>query len=317
MKRRAALATFVANLVAVTVATLAGAGLVPNDVFAAGTKASPPPPGATEAPAVPSVSAAIARFKCGLKPTVCNYGTGQGVVFEGFKWGMNHNDVTLVHNKTNGLFDQEYNPELVKMQPGREMIAKEHERDDRKRAIESSFISFLNVPTGYDATPIKNEYTYRNKESIQSLEMKGTHRFYFYMGAPPGERLWKVYEEVRLADDGALGKSFNDAVTNVNTMLGVPGRVRAADPSQNINATTVDWQDGVSHLRLVDRSREKLIGVVLEERQTLNALPQLRANKAEDPFALDPSITQVTQGSLSDPNAHHEATDAGAPKKKK
>lgn len=313
MKRRAALATFVA----ISVATLAGAGLVSNDVYAAGSKAPPQPPGGTDAPAVPSVSAAIARFKCGLKPTVCNYGTGAGTVFEALKWGMTHGDVTLVHNKTNGLFDQEYNPELVKMQPGRDMIAKEHERDDRKRAIEASFISFLNVPTGYDATPIKNEYTYRNKESIQSLEMRGTHRYYFYMGAPPGERLWKVYEEVRLAEDGPLGKSFNDAVTNINTMLGVAGRVRAADPSQNIYSTTVDWQDAVSHLRLVDRSREKLIGVVLEERATLNALPQLRANKAEDPFALDPSITQVTQGSLSDPNARHDAADAGAPKKKK
>jgi hypothetical protein len=315
MKRRAALATFVS----ISVATLAGAGLTSSkDVFAAGPKATSAPLGASDSPTVPSVSSAIARFKCGLKTTGCNYGTGVGAVFEGFKWGMAHNDVTLVHNRTNGLFDQEYNAELVKMQPGREMIAKEHERDDRKRAIEASFIQFLNVPTGYDATSIKNEYTYRNKESIQSLAMKGTHRYYFFMGAPPGERLWKVYEEVKLAEDGPLGKSFNDAVASVGTALGVAGRVRAADPSQNVFATTVDWQDGTSHLRLVDRSRDKLIGVVLEERATLNALPQLRANKAEDPFALDPSIQQVTAATLSDPNSQGQsAADAGVAKKKK
>ena len=42
---------------------------------------------------------------------------------------------------------------------------------------------------------------------------------------------------------------------------------------------TVDWQDGQTHLRVIDRGKN-LVGVVLEERATLNALPQLRANKA-------------------------------------
>ena len=47
------------------------------------------------------------------------------------------------------------------------------------------------------------------------------------------------------------------------------------------------------------------------------ALPQLRANKAEDPFALDPSVRQITSGGVSDPNATIDAGAPPAPKKKK
>ena len=53
-----------------------------------------------------------------------------------------------------------------------------------------------------------------------------------------------------------------------------------------------------------------MVGVVLEERSTLNALPQLRGNKAEDPMAMDPSIAAATRGSISDPS--HAAPTAVA-----
>jgi len=243
-----------ALFILMTLAATTGLAASWAEAEAAPPKAAPPA-AAPDAPSVPSVSAAVARIKCGLKPTVCAIGTGPGAVFEGFRWGQRHEEVSVLYNRPQGIFDVEYNRRLVKMQPGPEMTSLEAERDDRKRAFDASFIQFGGTPTGYDATPIKNEYTYRNKESIQSVELAGVRRYFFYIGSPPGERLWKVYDEVRLADDGALGKSFQDALTAVNQFLGVPGRVRAADPSQNIYATTVDWQDEKSRLRLVDRSR--------------------------------------------------------------
>ena len=75
----------------------------------------------------------------------------------------------------------------------------------------------------------------------------------------------------------------------------------------------------LQHLRAVDRSSEHIVGVVFEERQTLNALAQLRSNKVDDPMAIDPSIAAITKSGISDPSQAAAAASASAkprPKKK-
>jgi hypothetical protein len=233
-------------------------------------------------------------------------------VLSGFKWGVTHTDVTKIYNAQGGLFDVEYDPVLAKMQPGVRMQALEADRENRKSAFASSFLEFKDTPTGYDVTGLKGEYTYRNHEEIMNIDKDGKRRYFFYIGAPPGERLWKIYDEIPLTT-GPLGTTYQEAVTKLNTTLGVAARIRAADPSQGLYYTTADWQDASSHLRAVDRSSEKIVGVVLEDRQTLSALPQLRSVKADDPLAMDPSIAAITRGGVSDPSAKG---DAGAAKKK-
>jgi hypothetical protein len=258
-------------------------------------------------------------------------GAGSGVVpeapvvptlvpmMDGLKWGMTHVEVVTAYNKIDGLFDREYNAQLQKLQPGVQMRALEAERDNRKSAFERSFIEFKDTPTGYDATALKGEYSYRNHESIMTVERNGKRRFFFFIGAPPGDRLWKVYDEVPLADGAPLGKTYQEAVTKLQTQLGVAARIRAADPAQNLGYTTADWQDASSHLRALDRSqlRPAAVGVVMEERSTMNNIGNLRSVKAEDPMALDPSISAVTRGGLTDPNAHPAPSGSAAPKPKK
>jgi hypothetical protein len=234
-------------------------------------------------------------------------------ILSGFKWGVTHLDVTKIYNATGGLFDVEYDPVLAKMQPGVRMQSLEADRENRKSAFASSFLEFKDTPTGYDVTGLKGEYTYRNHEEIMNVDKDGKRRYFFFIGAPPGERLWKIYDEVPLNSSGSLGTTYQEAVTKLNTTLGVAGRIRAADPSQGMFATTADWQDTTSHLRAVDRSSEKIVAVVLEDRQTLSALAGLRSVKADDPLAMDPSISAITKGGVSDPSAHR--ADAGAPKK--
>ena len=175
------------------------------------------------------------------------------------------------------------------------------------------------TPTGYDNTDLKSEFTYRNNEAILFVERQGKKRYFFFMGAEPGERLWKIYDEIPLSDAGSLGKTYAEAVTRVQGILGLAGRAKAADPDHGLDFTTVDWQDGTTHLRVIDRGRHHVVGVVLEERATLNALPQLRGNKMEDPMAMDPSIAAATRGSISDPSqvgASPSASAAKPPKKK-
>src|SRR5262249_37315779 len=156
--------------------------------------------------------------------------------------------------KIDGLFDKEYNPLLLKTQPGVQMKALEADRDNRKSAFERSFLEFKDTPTGYDATGLKGEYTYRNHESIMMVDKGGKKRYFFFIGAPPGERLWKVYDEIPLDEAGPLGKTYQEAVTKLQAALGVAARIRAADAATGLTYTTADWQDATTHLRAIDRS---------------------------------------------------------------
>jgi hypothetical protein len=229
-------------------------------------------------------------------------------------WGMSHTEVTDVYNRLNGLFDREYAPLLAKLQPGVDMQQLEADRDNRKANFERSFTPFNSgSPTGYDVGALHLEYTYNNGEAVQRLFKDGKNRFFFFIK----DRLWKVYDEVPLKSDGPLGATFQEAVTKLNTLFSVAARIRAADASQGLERTEADWQDGKTHLRAVDRSSEHLVGVVLEDRSTLSNLAALRANKPVDPFALDPSIANLTRKGVSDPNAAHAVAtpDAGTKKK--
>jgi hypothetical protein len=236
-------------------------------------------------------------------------------MLEGFRWGMTRAEVVTAHNQVGGIFDKEYDPILAKTQPGIQQKVLEADRDNRKAAFQNSWVEFRDTPTGYDSMGIHGEYTYRNNEALLWVERTGKKRYFFFIGAKPSERLWKIYDEIPLAEGGALGKTFLEAATKLNAALGVAGRVLAADPSQGRNYTTVDWQDANTHVRALDRGR--VVAVVLEDKNTLNNLTSLRANKEQDPFAMDPSITAVTRGGISDPNAHGPAPAAsGTPKKK-
>ena len=228
-------------------------------------------------------------------------------------WGMSHADVTKAYNQVGGLFDREYDLILVRTQPGVQMQALEADRENRKAAFAGSFLEFRDTPTGYDATGVKDEYTYKNHESVMSVDKDGKHRYLFFIG----DRLWKIYDEIPLKPGGTLGATYNDAVRKVASSLGVVPRITQPNPAKHIMLLTADWQDPTTHLRADDRTGDHVVGVALEDKRTLANLPQLRANKMEDPFALDPSIAAITHGGISDPSAVRTHPDAGAPKKKR
>jgi hypothetical protein len=229
------------------------------------------------------------------------------------RWALTHQEITDLYNNTGGLFDKEYAPRLAKLQPGVEMQKVEQERDTRKANFERSYSVFGDMPSGLDVTPLHGEYSYKNDEGIQTVFKDGKTRSFFYIK----DKLWKIYDEIPLRADGPLGDTYQGAITKLNAILGAPGRTRAADPSEGLERTETDWQDAMTHLRADDRSSEHKIGIVLEDKRTLANLASLRSHKAEDPFAIDPSISKVTKGGISDPNAAKSSkpVDAGAPLK--
>jgi hypothetical protein len=233
-------------------------------------------------------------------------------MMENLRWGMSHADVQKAFTENGGVIWKDYDEKLAKARVGPEMTAIENEREQAKQAFGRSYIEFKDTPTGYDATGIKGEYTYKNRESLMWITRQGKKRYFFFIN----DRLWKIYDEVPLSDSGALGKTYLDAVNTMNGKVSAQGRVQGADPSKGINSTTVDWKDNSTHLRVVDRSGERVVAVVMEDNGTLGNLAALRPNKAEDPTAIDPTIAQVTKGGLSDPNAGKAAASASAPSKK-
>jgi hypothetical protein len=222
-------------------------------------------------------------------------------------FGMTHTELTDAYNKTNGLFDREYAPQLVRLQPGVQQQQLEADRENRKANFARSFTQFLHDPTGYDITPIHAEYSYNNGEAIQKVFKDGKNRFFFFIK----DKFWKLYDEIPLRDGGLLGGTYQEALLKLNGMLGVPGRVRPAGQATGLVSPEADWQDGTMHLRAVDRSGEHLVGLVLEDKLTVRNLSVLRANKPADPFAVDPAIAAITAKGVSDPNAARGA-DAGA-----
>ncbi|MGH7293572.1 MAG: hypothetical protein ACRELB_01505 [Polyangiaceae bacterium] len=278
---------------------LLAASLAAGALFAGGMIAVAAPPKTQPAAA----SAADA-------PTVSSLGS---LMERDLHWGMSHTEVIDVYNRLNGLFDREYAPQLAKLQPGVDQQQLEADRDNRKANLERSYTPFNAAsPTGYDVTSLHLEYTYNNGEAVLKLFKDGKNRYFFFIK----DRLWKLYDEIPLRSDGALGASYQEAVTKLNALFGVPARIRAANAAQGLERTEADWQDSRSHLRAVDRSSEHVVGIVLEDKNTLSNLTALRPNKPVDPFALDPAIAALTRKGVSDPNAARRAADDGGAKKK-
>ncbi|MDB4943837.1 MAG: hypothetical protein JWP97_3371 [Labilithrix sp.] len=247
------------------------------------------------------------------EPTPVSSLNGLGMM-EGLRWGMSHAEVTKAFTENGGILSKDYDAKLAKARVGPEMTAIEAEREGARAAFARSYLEFKDTPTGFDATGLRGEYTYKNRESLLSATRDGKPKRYFFF---INDRLWKIYDEVPLAENGPLGKSYIDAVNKMNEKLGAQGRIQGADAEKGINTTTVDWKDGSNHLRVIDRSSDHVAGVALEDNGTVSQLASLRPNKMEDPTAIDPTIAAVTKGGLSDPNAAKAAPSASAPAGKK
>ena len=241
-------------------------------------------PAAAAKPAPAPVAAAPVAV-----PTVA----GLGSFNDGYRFGMNRADLTRTVVGNGGLIDKDYDPQLRHAAAGVQQRALEAERDAVKRAFERDAIEFNNVPSGLDSGPLGNEYTYGNREALMILQTQGKKRYYFFIA----DKLWKVYDEVTLGGPAALGATFNEIDAKLATKF-----VSQPRRSSESGYPQLEWQDQTTHLRVVDRSSERIVGIVIEDKATRAMLPQLRTHTLADPFAIDPSITAVTQGGLSDPN---------------
>jgi len=201
------------------------------------------------------------------------------------KWGMSVKDVIHV---IDDQLEADYKPLFKQVQPGVKMKALEAALAEDKATFRRSKIEFGKLPTGLDATPLKGEYTYRNREMMMTLVRRGQTRYFFFIQ----RNLWKFIDEVKLGEGTFYGKGFQDAVVKLSSVLGVPGRLIPPDPAQNRYATEVDWKDAATHLRAIERN-DTSFAIAYEDLQTLANLSTLRSYKPPIENAVDPAVADI------------------------
>lgn len=222
----------------------------------------------------------------------------------GVGWGMSPKQLGDTIDK---ILDDDYRPLYKTAQPGVQMKELDAQIAEDKAAFRRSRIDFGKLPTGLDASPLKGEFTYNNREALYNLSRKGLTTYFFFIQ----EHLWKIIEEQKLGDSNPLGKNYQEAVVKLSTNLGVPGRVLPADGTTR-NALEVDWKDATTHLRVIQRS-DTAAGFGYEDNATLAQLPSLRTNKPVDDNGIDPDVAAAMHGPTPDPGPPDKSKN---PKKK-
>lgn len=200
-------------------------------------------------------------------------------------WGMSPNQVAGVYDK---LFDEDFKPKYKKVQPGVAMQALDAELAELKAQVRRSLVRFGEIPTGYDSTPLKPEYSYGNKEAVMNVSRDGRERYFFFIQ----DKLWKVADEHALGEGKPWGKTFDEALGKLAGYYGVAGRVREPDEQNKLAAKEADWTDGKGHVRAVMRS-DSAFALIFEDEATVAQLASLRSNKLKDPNAIDPSVSDI------------------------
>jgi hypothetical protein len=190
--------------------------------------------------------------------------------------------VAQVYDK---VLDEDYKPLYKQVSPGVKMKALDAALAEEKGAFRRSRIDFGKVPTGLDATPLKGEYSYMNKESVMSITRKGQTRYLFFIQ----DKLWKIIDEHKLAEGAPYGKDFQAAVIKLAQTLGVPGRVLPPDPDKGRFMPEVDWKDA-GNLFIARQRSDTAFAILVVDAATQANLANLRTNKPAQDDGIDPAV---------------------------
>lgn len=234
-----------------------------------------------------------------------------GISPKGLHWGLTLEGVAKIYDK---VFEEEYLPLLKKAQPGNEMIALEDEQRNKQGILRRGRIDFGDTPTGVDQSPLKGEYSYKNAESMATLRLRsGTERHLFFFG----DKLWKVYDEHKLAKGGTLGENFEEATKTLAKRFGAPGKLVPADYGKGQPFDEVHWRDPEKLIRAVDRGN--ILGMIYADKTVQDNLGEYRKNKPEDLHEMDKDVAAATANPptyAGKPSADQDKP-AGKPKGKK
>lgn len=231
---------------------------------------------------------------------------------KGIVWGQSSK--TLIE-QIEKVIDEEYRPIYAKTSPGVKMKELDAQVSTDKEAFKRSKVEFGKTPTGFDNGPLKPEYTYNNKEMVYVWKKDKKTVYFFFIQ----DKLWKIIEDRQFvkADPKAAPPpppppppkakdpkakdapppeppkpgpltDFAAVAVALTSALGVPGRLQAADYSKGRYGQEVDWKDGSTHLRAIDRGTS--YSFAYEDIATLGNLTALRPNKPTQDPDIDPAV---------------------------
>lgn len=213
------------------------------------------------------------------------------LALSGVGWGMSPAQLA---DRIDKVIDQDYVPRYKEVQPGIQMKDLDAQVAEEKSQFRRSRVDFGKLPTGLDATPLRNEFTYNNKEAMMSWTRQGELIYFFFIQ----DRLWKIIQDKKLSEGHPLGKTYPDAVVKMSADFGVPGRFIPTGSTSG--AVEVDWKDATTHLRAIQRG-EAALALGFEDNATVANLSSLRSNKPAADNGIDPDVAAAIRGPSNDP----------------
>lgn len=201
-------------------------------------------------------------------------------------WGIDKKRLAAIYDK---VIDDDYKARYQKAQPGPQMDRLDAEVAEKKSEFRRSQIDFGTVPNGLDATPLRPEYTYNNKESMLEIERAGKTRYFFFIN----DKLWKIIDAVKLGEKSSWGKTFDEASAILNKHYGVDGRARAADEAAGRPFNELDWKDTQTQVRAVDWGGDAF-AIAFQDSATVSQLPTLRKNKETTGKQVDAKVKDAS-----------------------
>jgi hypothetical protein len=204
---------------------------------------------------------------------------------EGLRFSLTSESVAKIYDK---VFDADFLPRYRKTEPGPAMAALDQELADRKAELRK-VLEFNDTPVALENTPLKNEFTYENGESMNHTILTRTlmnedlqgerevsyHRYFFYFG----DKLWKIYDEYKLGKKG-LASSFEVGVQQLSKQYG-KAQMLKPDASAWRDYAAAQWIVGEVVVQLLDRHDESRLALLYLQKSTLDNLKQMRSHRPE------------------------------------
>ena len=240
---------------------------------------------------------------------------------EGLRLGLTSESIAKLYDR---VFTEEYLPRYKKVSPGPRMEALELELEDRKAELRRR-TEFGSVPVALESSPLKNEFSYGNRESMTQISLKrtvmsddlkqqrevGYHRYFFFFS----DKSWKIYDEYKLGKKG-LHSTFKDGILGLSAQLGSKPQMLKADPSSKRDYEAAVWVEGETVVQLLNREEEDTLAIVYIQKAVLDKLDHFRPNKPEAE-AVSSEVMDVTSKPSGKSDSKQSPADAYIRKRRK
>jgi hypothetical protein len=234
---------------------------------------------------------------------------------EGLRFSLTTESVAKLYDK---VFEADFLPRYRKTEPGPAMAALDQELADRKSELRK-VLEFNDTPVALENTPLKDEFTYENGESMNHVVLTRTlmnddlqaerdvdyHRYFFYFN----DKLWKIYDEYKVGKKG-LATGFEQGVQQLSKQYG-KAQMLKADADAWRDYAAAQWTAGDVVVQLLDRHEEGRLAVLYMQKSTLDNLKQLRSHKPEVE-TVSSEVSAATSKSSSSKPKNNDSSPADA-----